>query len=279
MTAAFVSFGRGVGLSDTSRDRHARHLLPFPFSAALSAMDAGGRTRPLLRMAARVVSGGLVDHASLRMSAVDDVVREAVTGGCEQLVVLGAGHDARPWRMAELTKVSVLEIDHPATQAYKRERVGTRPPLCRAHRFVAVDFERDDLGERLETHEHVTGEATHWLWEAVTMYLRHEAIDATLAEISERSAPGSRLTLTYIRPDFLPLGRGPQDLAHATFSVIGEPLVGTMTADDLAERLGRAGFDLLEDTDSADWAHRHGGSTLLPAAFRAERLAVAVRRD
>jgi methyltransferase (TIGR00027 family) len=229
-----------------------------------------------MRTAARIATGGLADHAALRMSAVDDAVRDAVRGGCSQLVVLGAGLDARPWRMPELESARVLEVDHPATQAYKRERTLGRSPLSRAHSFVAVDFERDDLGERLERHGHVAAEPTHWLWEAVTMYLRPEAIDATLAEISARSVAGSRLTLTYIRPDFLSLGRGTESLAHAAFSVLGEPLVGTMTHDELSARLAHAGFSLEEDSDSADWARRYGGSALFASPFRAERLAVAV---
>ena len=74
MTAAIVSFGRGVGLSDDKRDAHARELLPFPFRQALDALNLSSRARPLLRTAARVASAGLVDHASLRMSAVDAVV-------------------------------------------------------------------------------------------------------------------------------------------------------------------------------------------------------------
>jgi hypothetical protein len=85
--------------------------------------------------------------------------------------------------------------------------------------------------------------------------------------------------MTYIRPDFLPIGRTSQRLAHAAFSILGEPLVGTMTTAELEERLGRAGFALVEDTDSTDWARRWGGSSLVASPFRAERLAVAERRD
>ncbi len=273
LTAAIVSFGRGVGLSEARRDPHARDLLSGPFRLALSAVQ-GSRS---LRNVARIATGGLVDHATLRMAAVDDAVRDAAGDAIDQLVILGAGLDARPWRMKELAGVHVLEIDHPATQAYKRERIGAVRPCCQSHTFVAVDFEKDALGERLDAQALDVERPIHWLWEAVSMYLLPDAIDATLAEIGARSAPGSRLTMTYIRPDFLPFHR-PKRLAHAAFSILGEPLVGTMSSDDLSGRLSRVGLSLREDSDSTDWARRYGGSALVASPFRAERLAVAERR-
>ncbi|RLB54619.1 MAG: SAM-dependent methyltransferase [Deltaproteobacteria bacterium] len=273
-----VSFGRGVGVSDDHRDAHARDLLPFPWGAALGALDAGGRTRPMLRIAARALSAGLVDHVALRMAAIDELVRAAVTGGATQLVILGAGLDARPWRMAELTPTQIFEVDHPATQSYKRARIGDKPALSRSHVFVPVDFERDDLGERLDALGFDPALPTHWLWEAVTMYLGPEAIELTLQEIGERSAAGSRLSLTYMRPEFLALGHVSRVLAARAFSLLGEPLVGAMATDVLGARLGAAGYELTSDTDSADWARRHGVSPRVPTVFRAERLATAERR-
>ena len=77
-----------------------------------------------------------------RTVAIDDAIRAHQH---EQLVVLGAGLDTRAWRLAELVDVDVTEVDHPASQRDKRERLGDRPSLARTLRFAAVDFEVDDL--------------------------------------------------------------------------------------------------------------------------------------
>ncbi len=71
-----------------------------------------------------------------RTVAIDEALREAVGGAdgeavgdrgvrrAEQLVVLGAGLDGRPWRMPELAAVAVFEVDHPASQRDKLDRLG-----------------------------------------------------------------------------------------------------------------------------------------------------------
>jgi methyltransferase (TIGR00027 family) len=231
----------------------------------------------VLRTAARLASLGLVDHAALRMHAIDDAVRDAAREGVSQLVVLGAGLDARPWRMEELASVDVIEIDHPATQSYKRERIAGRKPLARSHRFAPVDFERDDLGERLDQEGLDRTRPTLWLWEAVAMYLGPSAIEATLDQIGARSAPGSRLALTYITPSYVPIGLTPKLVTDLAFRVLGEPITGTMTPEEVTAKLARHRYRVLTDTSSVEWAAKHGGSALLSVAFRGERLAVAVR--
>lgn len=72
-----------------------------------------------------------------RTIAIDDAIREHPA---EQLVILGAGLDARAWRMGELAGTIAFEVDHPATQDDKRERLGQRTPAAREVRFVATDF-------------------------------------------------------------------------------------------------------------------------------------------
>src|SRR3954454_10506146 len=68
-----------------------------------------------------------------RTVAIDDAVRERSN---PQLVILGAGLDARAWRMPELGAVDVYEVDQPASQRDKRERADGLDPLARSVRFV-----------------------------------------------------------------------------------------------------------------------------------------------
>jgi methyltransferase (TIGR00027 family) len=66
----------------------------------------------------------------------------------EQLVILGAGLDSRAWRLDSLKDTIVFEVDFPSTQVWKRERAASVPHKAKRVRFVAIDFERDQLARR-----------------------------------------------------------------------------------------------------------------------------------
>lgn len=79
----------------------------------------------------------------VRTRMIDDLVRESIRTGARQLVLLGAGFDSRAYRLKEAMSVSAFEVDHPATQTAKRERLQAGTGLLPENvRFVAVDFER-----------------------------------------------------------------------------------------------------------------------------------------
>jgi methyltransferase (TIGR00027 family) len=262
-TAAAVAFARGVaGVDDV-----ARRLLPAAFGAAL---PAARRARGALNVAAF----GLVDHLELRTRAIDAAVEEAVGAGARQLVILGAGLDARAHRMNALGDVEVFEVDYPATQAYKRARTEGRTARAKGVRYVGVDFAKDSLEERLADAGHDPSRPTMWIWEGVTMYLPREATRATLRQLAARSAPGSRAAITYATPDGTPLGPGFVRAALVGFRVLGEPVVGMMTRGEMKTELGSAGFELLSDTDPVDWARDHASNDRRILVIR-ERLAVA----
>src|SRR5512139_2026895 len=98
-TAAFVGFSRGVGIHDEGRDHHAHALVHGPLGWVLRAYERMPTARPALRTALRVVSLGMVDHVHLRTAAIDLRLQEALASGIDQVVVLGAGLDARAWRL------------------------------------------------------------------------------------------------------------------------------------------------------------------------------------
>ena len=269
-TAAAVAFGRAVGLGP-GRDRVARELLTGPFALALDALDRLPLPARLLSGVTRVATAGLVDHASLRMAAVDDAVREVLRDGIDQVVILGAGLDSRAYRMEELARATVFEVDHPATQAYKRARVASLEARAREVRFVPVDFARQSVGDVLPTVGHDASRPTLWVWEAVTMYLPHEAIASTLAEVRGASIAGSSLVMTYARPGALEVPVVSR-VVHAVFDSFGEPILGAMEPHEAHAGLVSAGFTVLDDTGSGEWARRWGGSALLARPWASERL-------
>jgi methyltransferase (TIGR00027 family) len=266
-TAAAVAAARGVARVDPL----AMALVDGPLRLVMRA----GRTGRAPKAVLNVATLGLVDHIEMRTRAIDAALREAVAAGVGQLVVLGAGLDARAWRMPELADAHVFEVDHPSTQAYKRARMGERSPSAREVRFVAVDFARDSLAEALDGAGHDAGAPTFWLWEGVTPYLPLEAIRATLAAVASRSGPGSRIAVTYGTPRGSPLGTTAVRAALVAFRVIGEALVGLLSPEAMHAELGAVGYRVLEDLSAAQWGDRFGGGKLRLLLVD-EHLAVAI---
>jgi methyltransferase (TIGR00027 family) len=217
----------------------------------------------------------LLDHVEMRTRAIDAAVRDGIAAGATQLVLLGAGLDARAWRMPELEEVRVFEVDHPSTQAYKRGRIEARPPRAKDVRFVAVDFARDSLDESLALAGHDSDAVTFWIWEGVTPYLPLAATRTTLSAIAARSARDSRLAVTYATSEASPLGSTFVRVALAGFRVLGEEIVGRMSTDAMRAELARVGYRVLDDASAREWAARYGGGRTRLLLVD-ERLVVAV---
>jgi methyltransferase (TIGR00027 family) len=279
LTALAVSFARALvtldeGASGEGLDPVARRLLPRPARAALSAVSLGERLSPLTLRSLRALSLGLVDHLELRSLAIDAVARRVLRSSARQLVILGAGLDARAWRLPEAEGARVFEVDHPATQRYKRPRAGAAGADVR---FVPVDFERDSLDACLAHAGHDASSPTLWIWEGVTMYLPRDATLATLRVVAGRSAAGSTLAVTYATPELWSLPAALAPYVERAFRLLGEPLRGVMTESELATALADVGFDVVEDSGVDEWGRDHSPERVRRVRI-AERLAVAMRR-
>ena len=128
-----------------------------------------------------------------RTQWIDDVLSESLRKGIEQLVILGAGYDSRPYRMAGLDSARVFEVDHPATSASKQKRLAGI--VSSNVTYVRLDFDKDDLGAALANAGFNLDRQTFLLWEGVTNYLTEDAVDMTLRYISG-AKPGSLLLFT-----------------------------------------------------------------------------------
>ncbi len=275
-TASAVAFARAVATMRGSRapvdDPVAKGLVHPALGALLRGLEP--LSSRSLDLALRVGSGGLVDHVALRTAAIDRALTEILDGGPRQLVILGSGLDARAFRLRGVEDAIVFEVDHPATQRFKRERARTARPLARELRYVSVDFERESLGERLAQEGHDASAPTAWLWEGVVQYLEPSATGATLAQLRDRSAPGSALALTY-SPREQPWLRLAGSV-HLAFRALGEPLRGLVSRDELHAMLEETGWTLESDTGPADWRRAHGWG-IRALLIVEERLAVARR--
>jgi methyltransferase (TIGR00027 family) len=243
------------------RDPTAKHLLDGVWLKRLER----ARRNLLLREAMKHGA----DLLALRTMVIDAAVKEGLARGARQLVILGAGLDGRAHRLEGLAEVSVFEVDHPATQALKRERAAGLAHVSKRLTYVPVDFERDALEAALQGAGHRADQPTVWIWEGVVMYLTDEALRSTLRIIAGRSQAGSTLVIQYNRPVPRPW------VMNLVLRFWGEPMIGLRSPAELARELSAAGFTVGQDTSNAEWAVQYRAPA--PRSERGARIVTAMR--
>ncbi|GAA0535084.1 class I SAM-dependent methyltransferase [Paractinoplanes ferrugineus] len=181
----------------------------------------------------------------------EDAVAAAVRRGVRTVVVLGAGLDTFAYRNP-FDGVRVIEVDHPATQAWKRERLaGAGIEIPPSVSYTGVDFEKESLGDRLE----LAGPA-FFIWLGVVPYLTRAGFDSTLRFVA--SAAGNEVVFDYAQsPALMSPERQAQLEARAErVARIGEPWLTYFEPDEIAAVLTGLGFTSIEDLGPAQLAAR-----------------------
>jgi methyltransferase (TIGR00027 family) len=284
-TAQYIAFCRAL----ETEEEPARRLFCDPF--AIDLLSESYRT--LAQMAHLPILGKLVyafldlgwpysrSSAIVRTRAIDDLVCDAIRDGARQLVLMGAGLDSRGCRLDDAEQVAVFEVDHPATQQVKKDRLqAIMGKLPTNIWYVAVDFERDDLETRLTESGYDPAVQTVVVWEGVIDYLTESAVQSTLAALTRLLAPSSLLIFTYTHKGALdgsvnfPGARRWRCLSRAG----GESFLFGFDPDKLAEVLKSHRFQLQSDASTEEIARRY--YSLLgrrEPGNRAYRIAVAKR--
>jgi methyltransferase (TIGR00027 family) len=197
--------------------------------------------------------------AAARSRIAEDALSEAVERGIRQIVVLGAGLDTFALRSPHAARI--YEVDHPATQAWKRERLAEAqialPPRLT---LVPVDFERDDLGKTLAAAGFDQNLPAFFTWLGVVPYLTEDAIGSTLSYIA--SIPNSEVVFDYTEPT----QAFPEELRELVtkrteqLEKIGERWASRFEPAGIAAILRSHGFCNLEDINFQEITSRFGRS-------------------
>ena len=179
-------------------DPYARFFLSEEIGEAENKADA------LEQVISRwnLVVPGVCDAILVRTRFIDEQLQAAIDGGLQQLVILGAGYDSRALRFGRLMdRVSIFELDHPATQQVKRQRMAAAG-LSAPHRttYIPCRFDKDDFTARLQSNGYDSRRKTFFIWEGVTYYLPAAEVDHTLHFISRQSPAGSGVVFDYFPP-------------------------------------------------------------------------------
>lgn len=196
---------------------------------------------------------------AVRTRFAEDALAAAVERGVSQLVVLGAGLDTYAYRSAWGARLPIFEVDYPATQEWKRERLRQASISLPAWlTFAPVDFECGTLTGSLAAAGFDSSRQTFFTWLGVVPYLSAEAIWSTLAYIA--SLPqGAHVVFDYADPPDT-LGedaRTRHDRRAARVAALGEACVTYFGADELRHKLTALGFTTVEDLGPRQIAARY----------------------
>jgi methyltransferase (TIGR00027 family) len=135
------------------------------------------------------------EYIRARTAFFDRVVVSALDRGITQVVIGGAGYDGRAFRYAK-PGVRWFEVDHPATQADKRERI-TRLGLPSPQiAFIPADFTVDPVAEPLLAAGLDPARPALFLFEGVAVYLERPVTERVLAGFREVTPAGSTLAIS-----------------------------------------------------------------------------------
>ena len=246
----------------TAAAARAAHLIvdnePVIFADTLAQAMLGERAEELisyhLAHGTHPVLASARAQVTCRSRYAEDRLADAIGRGIGQYVLLGAGLDSFAYRSPLADRVRVFEVDHPATQEYKRRIRGVADGV----RFVAVDFGRDSLAEALGRAGFDAGQPALISWLGVTMYLDESALDATVAVLGG-FAPGSEVVVDYMLPAGMRDAAGQMyaDLVGQAAAEWGEPWRSVFAPGAMAALLARHGFGPARDV---------GQREMIPAA-------------
>jgi methyltransferase (TIGR00027 family) len=248
--AAYRAIHQTVDSGTIFNDPFAARILDDETRATLDATAADLSFRPMrLFIAARS-----------RFS--EDSLAASIARGVRQVVVLGAGLDTFSLRNPYAGQgVRVFEVDHPATQGWKRERLREADIAVPASlTFAPVDFERQNLADGLAAAGFHANRPAFFQWLGVVPYLTPDGFAATLDFIA--GVPESEVVFDYAEPfENYPAAHRPRIMALAeSVAARGEPWLSFFDPVELTKLLRNKGFGVVEDLGLAGLSERFYGN-------------------
>jgi methyltransferase (TIGR00027 family) len=254
-------------------------LEPSGSEGNTSGLDRISRMRQGLR------ASTTQDLIVARARFIEDHLLDRVERGVSQYVILGAGLDTFALRRADLQdRLTVFEIDQPATQESKRARLRGAGLTCPPNlHFLSADFERESVVEVLRRSPYRTDRAAFFSWAGVSYYLTSEIVFEVLRSIRRIAAPGSCVTFDYLDLEAFDPNKASTRIRMTMERVrqIGEPMITGFDPRRLPEMLTEVGFHLVEALGPEEqWSRyfdgrRHG----LPALEHCHLVLAEVRPD
>ena len=248
-------------------------VLDDPLSLAIVGEEAARALRAGADPRTGPAASALRAFVALRSRYAEDAFAGAHRRGVHQCVILGAGLDTYAYR-CRLEGARLFEVDHPATQSWKRQRLAAAAiPVPASVAFVAVNLEREAPWEALARAGLARSAPAFVAWLGVTPYLSREAIAGVLGGVARDLPAGSELAFDFAAPA--------ADASRAAFAArvesAGEPLRSTLEPGEVEGLLCSAGLKVLEIANAAVLTARYLSGRADGLALRGGHLALARR--
>jgi methyltransferase (TIGR00027 family) len=222
-------------------------------------------SRTALMIARQRAAHQVLDHGSIlydpfAMKILREDEKDVLQFANAQIVILGAGLDTFALGNPHgARQIRIYEVDHPATQAWKRQRLAeTQIALPPWLILVPVDFEGDDVGEKLVAAGFQQNSPAFFTWLGVVPYLTQDAIGGTLDYMS--SIQNSEVVFDYMEPPeaFSEELRQLEKARAEQLEKIGERSDSRFAPDGIASILRSHGFCAIEDINFQEIVSRFG---------------------
>lgn len=197
-----------------------------------------------------------------RTHHIDRWVECAAAQNTLQVVVLGAGFDSRAYRFASrYPTLRFFEVDLPSMVSEK-QRIVERALgyLPQDVRYVPIDFDTQSLATALTAAGYRAQDKTLFILEGVTMYVKVEGIDATLAFIAQHAASGSTVVFDYVTRQVIEGDTAALYAAGAEakgVASLGEPFVTGWSPPEVAAFTQRHGLVVIDNLSPLDLMQRY----------------------
>lgn len=246
----------------TAAAARAAHLSvdapPYIFTDSVAAALLGDRAEELIGYhrdhASHPVLSAARAQVTCRSRYTEDNLARAAAGGVRQYLILGAGLDSFGYRSGLASQVRVFEVDHPATQQWKRQALAAaRIPVPRTVTFVPADLATTSLSDVLPGSGFDPAQPALVSWLGVTMYLSRDAISRVLAAVSAL-APGTELIADYMLPAGMrdAAGNSYVELVGPVAAQRGEPWLTFLTPGEASALLAGHGIEPAEHVRQRD---------------------------
>ena len=197
---------------------------------------------------------GIYEYVIARTKYMDHAFRKALADQFDQILIFGAGFDTRALRFQDtMGDTKVFELDVPVTQKskigqYQKRRLTIPPCLT----FIAIDFEKDSLPEKLDEAGFHKEQRSLFIMEGLLMYLQPESVDETLQIIRDYAGKGSRVIFDYVYASVLRHegGHFGEEGIEQTVSDVGEQWQSGIEEGQIKPFLAQYGLKLVDHKNS-----------------------------
>ena len=199
---------------------------------------------------------GIYEYVIARTKYIDNIFKESIENGIEQILLFGAGFDTRAVRFAEKNmKTKIFELDTLYTQTAKINQFKKRGISIPENTIlISIDFNVDSVSEKLESNGFKRDKTTLFIMEGIIQYLNKEAVDELFKLLYELAEPESKVVFDYIYASVLRkenIYYGEKDIYKKVNSV-QEPWLFGIEKGGMEAFVKNYNFSLIQNLDSED---------------------------